>query len=75
MFILLPGVGKYAATSIIAVTIQNTKNDMKQKLPKMNAGPPLASVCPDPTKRPVPMVPPSAIICAWRDLRPRWVDS
>ena len=60
----LPGVGRYAATSVMAVTMHRIKKDMKMKQPTKKAGPPLASVCPEPTKRPVPMVPPSAIIWA-----------
>lgn len=38
---------------------------------RIEAGPPVASDFPVPRKRPVPIVPPMAIICTWRAERDR----
>ncbi len=54
-----PLVGRKAATSVIPVTMHQTRKDIAMYEIKMNAGPPVASVCPEPTNRPVPIVPPT----------------
>lgn len=47
---------------MIPATVQKIKNDMAMYVDRMKAGPPRARVWPEPTKSPVPIVPPNAII-------------
>lgn len=47
--------GKYAATSTMAVTTNSTSAAMIEYESRINSGPPLARVPPLPTKRPVPI--------------------
>lgn len=49
---------------MIPATVQKIKKDMAIYVDKIKAGPPRARVWPEPTKRPVPIVPPKAIIWA-----------
>ena len=58
-----PEIGKSTAISPNACTVQYIIIPMREKAMVSDAGPPDARALPDPTKRPVPIEPPIAIIC------------
>ena len=56
-----PDIGKTAASSPREKMVDITITATIMKASMSDPGPPVASVIPDPTKRPVPMLPPIAI--------------